>query len=33
MADGTAYLLDGAGGGAIQDWNQIKQWQPDKGVL
>ena len=28
-----SYLLDGEGGGSIQDWDQIKQWQPQQGVL
>ncbi len=28
-----AYVLDGAGGGTIQDWDQIKQWKPQQGVL
>ncbi|MGB5177267.1 MAG: zinc transporter ZntB [Gammaproteobacteria bacterium] len=37
MSDNTgllyAYLLDGQGGGAKLDWNQVKQWQPEQGVL
>ncbi len=28
-----SYLLDGSGGGTIQDWDQIKQWQPQQGML
>ena len=28
-----AYVLNGAGGGERLDWNQIKQWQPQQGVL
>ena len=28
-----AYLLDGQGGGARLDWDRIKQWQPEHGVL
>ena len=28
-----SYLLDGKGGGTIQDWDQVKQWQPQQGVL
>ncbi len=28
-----AYLLNGQGGGESLDWNSIKQWNPDQGVL
>lgn len=28
-----SYLLDGKGGGAPQDWDQINQWQPENGIL
>jgi len=28
-----AYLLDGQGGGARLDWDRVKQWQPEHGVL
>lgn len=37
MADDTgllySYLLDGKGGGTVQEWKQINQWQPEQGVL
>ncbi len=37
MSDNTgllyAYLLDGQGGGARLDWDRVKQWQPEHGVL
>jgi len=37
MSDNTgllyAYLLDGHGGGARLDWDRVKQWQPEHGVL
>jgi zinc transporter len=28
-----ACLLDGQGGGAMLDWDRVKQWQPEHGVL
>ena len=37
MTDDTgllhAYLLNGQGGGESQDWDSIKQWNPEQGVL
>ena len=37
MSDNTgllyAYLLDGQGGGERLDWDSVKQWQPEHGVL
>ena len=28
-----SYLLDGLGGGVSMDWDKIKQWNPDQGIL
>lgn len=28
-----AYVLNGKGGGTSQDWEKIKQWKPEQGVL
>lgn len=28
-----AYMLDGRGGGSVLDWDGIKAWEPEKGVL
>ena len=28
-----AYLLNGQGGGESLDWNKVKQWQPEQGIL
>lgn len=28
-----AYLLDGQGGGVSLDWDRVKQWNPEQGVL
>jgi len=28
-----SYLLDGKGGGVIQDWEKIKQWEPSHGMI
>jgi len=37
MSDDTgllfAYLLNGQGGGQRRDWDQVKQWEPQQGVL
>jgi len=37
MSDDTgllySYLLDGKGGGTIQDWEQIEQWKPEHGMI